>query len=266
MQQPYLLGLCGLAGSGKDTVADRLVSHHNYVKVSFADPLKRICKEVFEFSDEQLWGPSEKRNAADYRYPRTVKEYLDEKTGEPIKVREDFLTPRFALQLLGTEWGRQCYQGVWVEYALRVARKIMEEGCTYSVMGGLTQPDTESLSTAVFDLLSRRGVTVDKHRVDNLVKCSKPQGVVIADVRFKNEIAALKAAGGRVIRVRPPEQKALAEWQMHPSEMEQFTMKDEDFDAVIINPKVSFETLYRDVDALMKSLEADARINHIEGV
>ncbi len=34
-----------------------------------------------------------------------------------------FLTPRHALQQLGTEFGRACYQDVWVEYAMRKARE-----------------------------------------------------------------------------------------------------------------------------------------------
>ena len=47
-----ILGISGLAGSGKDTVADILVKHQQCVKVSFADPLKRICRDVFDFTDE----------------------------------------------------------------------------------------------------------------------------------------------------------------------------------------------------------------------
>ena len=32
--------------------------------------MKRIARDVFGFSDEQLYGPSEMRNAPDERYPR----------------------------------------------------------------------------------------------------------------------------------------------------------------------------------------------------
>ena len=60
-----IVGITGLAGSGKDTAADFLVKNHGFVKVALADVLKRACKEFFAFTDEQLWGPSEKRNAID---------------------------------------------------------------------------------------------------------------------------------------------------------------------------------------------------------
>ena len=35
-----IIGICGLIGSGKGTVADILVENHNFEKLSFADKLK----------------------------------------------------------------------------------------------------------------------------------------------------------------------------------------------------------------------------------
>lgn len=40
------IALFGFAGSGKDTVADRLVSEHGYKRISFADPLKDMALTV----------------------------------------------------------------------------------------------------------------------------------------------------------------------------------------------------------------------------
>jgi hypothetical protein len=157
-----IIGVCGRAGSGKDTVADVLVREHGFVKVSFADPLKRICREVFDFSDEQLWGSSEKRNVPDRRYQRVP----------------GYLTPRYALQRLGTEWGRDCYEEVWVDYALRVAAKLlgpaMADGRRYRyhpTLGLVVRGDMDPL----------------------------PSGVVIPDVRFPNEVVAIReTARGRI--------------------------------------------------------------------
>lgn len=98
-----LIGIHGRAGAGKDTVADWLVRERGYVRVSLADPMKRFCAEVFGFSEEQLWGPSEHRNAPDARW--------------------DGLTPRHALQQLGTEWGRAMHPDVWVRYAIATAQR-----------------------------------------------------------------------------------------------------------------------------------------------
>ena len=95
-----IIGLSGLAGSGKTTVANMLVKNHVFEAISLADPMKRFCKEMFGFSDEQLYGPSSARNAIDPRYGKS---------------------PRVALQHLGTEWGRAFHENVWVDYAMREA-------------------------------------------------------------------------------------------------------------------------------------------------
>lgn len=98
-----IVGITGRAGSGKDTVADVLVKEQGFMRVSLADPLKRFCSEVFGWSlaaDGPLHGPSHLRNRPDARWGG--------------------LTPRHALQTLGTEWGRTMHPDVWIAYALRV--------------------------------------------------------------------------------------------------------------------------------------------------
>lgn len=60
----------GTAGSGKDTLADLLRDNDKFVKIALADPLKRIARDVYDFTDEQLWGPSANRNEPDKRYPQ----------------------------------------------------------------------------------------------------------------------------------------------------------------------------------------------------
>src|SRR3954469_14034474 len=57
-----IIGICGQAGSGKDLIADWFVTEKHYVKVAFADPMKRFARSLFGYSVDQLWGPSELRN------------------------------------------------------------------------------------------------------------------------------------------------------------------------------------------------------------
>ena len=115
-----IIGLLGQAGSGKDTAAvyiNRFLNEGPHArfrfktcveKVALADPMKRFCQGVFQFTDKQLWGPSEERDRVDPRYTRS--------DGAP-------LTPRHALQTLGTEWGRACYPDVWIDLAVRKAKE-----------------------------------------------------------------------------------------------------------------------------------------------
>jgi hypothetical protein len=183
-----LLGLTGRAGSGKSTVADLLVKNHGFVAVALADPIKRICKEVFGFTDEQLWGPSERRNAPDKRFPRehtardtgivcdccgVCLDLADGETAPPC-----YLTPRYALQRLGTEWGRSCYENAWINHALWVANRLLIDKYrreSYNAQRGL------------FD----RGEAAGDH--DDQIR-----GMVISDVRFSNEADAIRVKGGRI--------------------------------------------------------------------
>lgn len=50
------VGLIGERGSGKDTLSDYLVTHKNYIKYNFANPVKEISRIMFDFSDDQLYG------------------------------------------------------------------------------------------------------------------------------------------------------------------------------------------------------------------
>lgn len=49
-----VIGLTGLKGSGKDTVADYLVEHHGFTKVSFAGLLKESVAKLFDISLEDI--------------------------------------------------------------------------------------------------------------------------------------------------------------------------------------------------------------------
>jgi len=72
-----LIGILGIKYSGKDTIADHLVNNYHFNKTTFAKPLKDICKILFCFSDDQLYG--NKKDIIDKNWgitPRTVMQYI----------------------------------------------------------------------------------------------------------------------------------------------------------------------------------------------
>lgn len=186
-----VIGLSGTAGAGKDSFADRLCSHHGFVRVGFADPMKRFCEEVFGFSDRQVWGNIDDKNRPDRRYRRA--------DGSP-------LTPRYALQTLGTEWGRNCYPDLWIDYALRVAEGLLGTGWAYTPRTGIYEDEGARIA-----------------------------GVVFTDCRFANEVDAVRRAGGRVIRIVRPGFDGMKTIAAHVSEAGQAEMPDSVFDAVVWN-------------------------------
>jgi len=223
-----IIGILGVAGAGKDTAAGFLVGHYGFARVALADPIKRLARDVFAFTDDQLWGPSEMRNAPDKRYPRDHSyAYLGDVDSDLYEcaccgdrivdwtlekvagVGGCFLTPRYALQTLGTEWGRHCYSNVWIEYALRVAAKLAEGGYVY-------YGDTGLMGGGHGDSFP-------------------PMNVVTPDLRFKNEVDTFRKAGAKLLRIVRPGAGLAGSAGRHASEAEQESIPDELFDAVIVN-------------------------------
>ena len=100
-----LIGLVGLIGSGKDTVADRLVTHHGYKRDSFAKSLKDAVSSMFNWDREMLEGNT--RSSRDWR--EQPDKFWSEKMGKEV-------TPRWVLQYFGTEVMRgQMYDAIWVD-------------------------------------------------------------------------------------------------------------------------------------------------------
>ena len=100
-----LIGLVGHIGSGKDTVAERLITHHGYKRDSFAKSLKDAVSSMFNWDREMLEG-----NTTSSRHWREQPaKFWSEKMGKEI-------TPRWVLQYFGTEVMRQgMYDAIWVD-------------------------------------------------------------------------------------------------------------------------------------------------------
>lgn len=156
-----LIGFMGIKGSGKDTCADHLVKEYGFVKKSFADPLKKACKELFLFSDEQLYGTQEQKETPDSKWFGC--------------------SPRKALQYVGTDLLRNNLN---------------------NIMPGLNN----DIFTHHFKLW-----------YENAKATNPDVRVVMADVRFQNEINLIQSLGGIVIKIDRP---SVLTNDMHPSEME----------------------------------------------
>jgi len=259
--------LAGQAGSGKDTVGEYIARNYNGVALGQADPMKRFARSVFGFTETQLWGPSEMRNARDPRFddldllamgemldhlelrfgtfaPAWVKDVLpDLGWVDQRKARKKLLTwfdgicerigtfqgisPRLVLQTLGTEWGRTFSQNMWVDYAIRAAKQLLAGENFYTRVDGV-----QSWMNAV------------------------PSGLaVITDGRFRNEIQAVQEAGGVALRIIRPGSGLSAAAESggvkgHASERELNEIQDNEFDGVVLNDG-TLEQLYGRIDQLV---------------
>ena len=99
-----IIGLTGKARSGKDTVAEHLSVAHGFSHYWFSKPMKDACRVMFGWDDRHLYGE--------------LKEVIDPHYG---------VSPRVALQTLGTEWGRNTINSdMWI---LRAQREMQQHEC-----------------------------------------------------------------------------------------------------------------------------------------
>lgn len=98
-----IIGICGLIGSGKGTVADILVEQ-GFKKVSFADKLKDGVATIFGWDRAMLEGDTDESRT----WREQEDDFWTQETGRTI-------TPRIVLQKFGTECMREGFDdGVWV--------------------------------------------------------------------------------------------------------------------------------------------------------
>jgi hypothetical protein len=207
-----IIGICGLIGSGKDTIADYLQNIHEFRRESFASTLKDAVGAVFGWDRELLEGRT--------RESRAWREQVDSWWAERLNMPD--LTPRLVLQKWGTEVARKSWHDdIWIASLENKLRKTTDD-------------------------------------------------IVISDCRFPNEIQAVRAAGGVVIRVvrgddpvwysiakrankgDPMAQQQLEDFNVHPSET---AWVGTDFDAVIDNNADGLDKLYEQVKDLVLSLQ-----------
>lgn len=102
-----IVGMTGLAGSGKDTVARYLAERYGFGVVSFAFPLYSAISQITGICLDDL-------------YDRELKEAVIPWLGK---------SPRELLQSLGTEWGRRMVaDDIWIRVAMQRVKAITEEG------------------------------------------------------------------------------------------------------------------------------------------
>lgn len=66
----YIYCVSGYSGTGKDEFCRRLVKSHGAIHTGMVDPAKRHMADIYGWGKDQLFGPSEMRNAGDPRYPK----------------------------------------------------------------------------------------------------------------------------------------------------------------------------------------------------
>ena len=212
-----IIGVCGLIGSGKDTIADYLVNIHQFRRESFANSLKDAVAAVFGWDREMLEG----RSKSSREWRECVDVWWAERLGIP------HLTPRWILQYWGTEVCRRAFHDdIWIA---AVEHKLSK---------------------------SQDDIVISDCRFPNEIAAIKQQnGLVIRvkrgpDPEWYRHAEAVNA-GPRFIGWALSKSK-MEDYKIHPSET---SWIGSDFDHVIDNNN-SLDELYCQIDALLNVVTA----------
>ena len=100
-----LIGLVGLIGSGKDTVAEFLVREHGFHRDSFAKSLKDAVSVIFGWNRDLLEGATQESRM----WRERIDPYWSNKLDQAV-------TPRYILQHWGTEVMRgHFHDSIWID-------------------------------------------------------------------------------------------------------------------------------------------------------
>jgi len=259
-----IIGIAGVARSGKDTVADHLVKNYEFVKVNLADPIKRAAQAWYGFTDEQVWGQD--KDKPDERYPVGVRGLVGERViyrrGPKGHLHEHHGTIReMLLENRKHPMAHVLFDG---DYDVLVAcslenldleQPFLTPRHAFQIIGTevgrLIYPDTWTrLAVSTAKKLLAGGCRYNQR--EGLVPgYPSVKGVVIADVRWPagNEGQAIRAAGGQLWWVQG---RGGLEGQaaQHTSE-KGLDCPDSTFQRLISNTS-TIEVLHAQVDRLMR--------------
>jgi len=240
-------------GSGKDTVADLILKQEGWAKVAVADAMKRFARDLYGFTDEQLWGPSEMRNAVDERWP-VLHRWLDYEDrpdddycgccgmGQSKFISNEetpcYLTPRWVLVSLGN-WGRKMHERTWANKVMGIANALMKPSRYLCDISHENFKGWRSYS-------AQRGLG---YVGDN----PEVKGVLVSDVRYREECRAIRESGGKIIRVKRIQDSAPETGVLTDStEVDLITWDDSEFDHILVND--TLEGLPAAVDQMLERL------------
>jgi len=135
-----LIGLTGLPGSGKDTLADVLCHSEDWERMSFADPIKNGLSEMFNIPVSYM-GQNPIKNDSNFKFGKSI---------------------RYMLQTLGTEFGRDLIdENVWCNIGEENINRLHDKFDSPIVVTDLRFQNE-------FDMIKRLGgVTINIIRSDN---------------------------------------------------------------------------------------------------
>lgn len=169
----FLIGICGGIGSGKDTVADFLVTR-GFKRLGLADDLKHLTASTLRIHPKYFFGtgPGDGqrwKNEPIEKLGLVPQSFLKFGGPWPCRIGKPWIG-RWVLEFLGTECFRAVYDRTWIDKVLIV---VQQDRLLHRRMEGASDVNVAAFGTGCV-----------RH--------------VIPDIRFGNEFEAIREAGGQI--------------------------------------------------------------------
>ena len=213
-----IIGICGLIGAGKDTIADYLVNIHQFRRESFANTLKDAVSSVFGWDRELLEGRT--------KHSRAWREERDEWWSNRLGID---ITPRWVLQYWGTEVARKSFHDdIWIASLENKLRKTSDD----IVISDCRFPN------------EIKAIKEAGGRVIRLTRGPEPEWYSLAETVNQGPT---RNTSWRLSK------NELEKYNIHASET---AWIGTEFDAIIDNNKDGFNSLYNQISGLLLNLQA----------
>lgn len=204
-----IIGLAGAAQSGKNTISDYLATRYGYVQFAFSDALYAEVAAGYNMPDESFLrgGFKEIENYAMTLNHCNDKGFIDVAVYELKKAGIGFpkqmaLSPRWILQVWGTEYRRAQDKDYWIKKA-----DLFLEAYINNLKHTVTQEDHETLINEFINE-APDGLTVSREHAAGYVApvgqeyYTQHPGIAVDGVRFENEYDWVKNLSGQIWHVR----------------------------------------------------------------
>lgn len=209
-----IIGIAGKKKSGKDTIAKHLEVTYGFKIYHYADAMKEFCRDYLGLEERLLWGTDDDK--------ATLSQY---KKKDLYNIANSIIASRPHVEY-------DIY-GDFTDEAIAEPNKFMSYREILQYFG-----------TEVF-----RAFDPDFH-IKNLfrrIKKDNVKDVVVADIRYQNEITPIENEGGFVLRLTRTQLKK----DNHTSET---SLDNYPFKYVIDNQNQTLQETFRDVTHLMRNV------------
>lgn len=152
-----IIGFCGKKGSGKSFFAKYLVKQHNFIELTFAEPLKKAVQIIFNLTDDELHDQNLKEN----------------------KIERLNASPREILQWLGTDIIREKFNkkfnyngSIWVDNMKEKLKNLQDKNVVISDVRFQNEIDLIHSLNGIIINIQASGTNIDlsdtkKHKSEN---------------------------------------------------------------------------------------------------